>query len=372
LTVTRDYFPENPATAHRLTSLAVAALRELGVESPRDHIALAYLRPEHVKGPSMGTILVGRDPFSAEDLTVLSQTLATLRFVPALMPGLAVSDTFRQIAEGSDRGLYARLPLDVSPTYDDRPYFFHMLRFRDVFDAELRSYGIASFNLRAVSLLGVLLVTVTLLTLALVVVPLLLRRPAAPARTLLPWLLFFSGIGAGFMLVEISQMQRLTVFLGHPVYALSVVLFTLLLFSGVGSFTIQRVRDDALSRAAARRLALLVATLAAFGLLTPVATHAFEAAATPVRILTSVALLAPLGFLMGMPFPIGLRAASRDANARTTTPWLWGVNGSTGVVASVLAVVISMSAGISAAFWMGVGCYGLAAAGLAWGLRAQR
>ncbi len=134
--------------------------------------------------------------------------------------------------------------------------------------------------------------------------------------------LLFSGIGAGFMLVEISQMQRLTVFLGHPVYALSVVLFTLLLFSGVGSFTTQGIRDDALPRAAARRFALLLAALAGFGLLTPLATSALEAAATPVRILTSVALLAPIGLLMGMPFPLGIRAASRDANARTTTPWL--------------------------------------------------
>jgi hypothetical protein len=285
-----------------------------------------------------------------------------------------VSDTFRRIADGRDGAeLYASLPLDVSPSRDDRPYFFHMLRFRDVFDAELReSQGVASFNLRAVTLLGILLATVTLLTLACVIVPLLLRRPPAHPRTLLPWLLLFSGIGAGFMLVEISQMQRLTVFLGHPVYALTVVLFTLLLFGGLGSFTTQRIRDDALPRAAAVRLGALLAMLAIFAFLTPLATSAFAAAPTPTRILVSVGLLAPLGFLMGMPFPIGLRAATRDANARTTTPWLWGVNGATSVVASVLTVVIAMSAGISAAFWTGIGCYGVAAGALAWALGSQR
>jgi SAM-dependent methyltransferase len=374
LTVTRDYLPENPATAHRLTALASAALRELGAEAPREHLALAYLHPAHARGPNMGTILVSRDPFSAADLAALDRTLATLRFVPALTPRLAVSDTFRRIAEGRDGAdLFASLPLDVSPSRDDRPYFFHMLRFRDVFDPELReSHGMASFNLRAVALLGILLVTVTGLTLAFVIVPLLLRRPPAHPRTLLPWLLVFSGIGAGFMLVEISQMQRLTVFLGHPVYALSVVLFSLLLFGGVGSFTTQGIPEAALPRAAAVRFAGLLAALAAFGWLTPLATSAFEAAATPVRILASVALLAPIGFLMGMPFPIGIHAASRDANASATTPWLWGVNGSTSVVASVLAVVIAMSAGISAAFWTGLACYGVAAAGLAWALRPRR
>ncbi|HEY8154070.1 MAG TPA: class I SAM-dependent methyltransferase [Myxococcota bacterium] len=374
LTVTRDYLPEDPATAERLTSLAVAALRELGVESPRDHIALAYRESPMSRGFGMGTILVSRDPFSAADLATLDETLATLRFDPALTPRFSVNDTFRRVVEEEDlSALYASLPLDISPSRDDRPFFFHMLRFRDVFDAGISSnaQGIASFNLRAVSLLGILLITVTLLTLGFVIAPLLLRRPPAHPRTLLPYMLLFSGIGAGFMLVEISQMQRLTVFLGHPVYALTVVLFTLLLFSGVGSFTTQGIRDDALPRAAAVRFALLLGTLAAFGLLTPLATSALAAAATPVRILTSVALLAPIGLLMGMPFPIGIRFASRDANASATTPWLWGINGATSVVASVLAVVIAMSAGISAAFWTGFLCYGLAAVGLAWQARVR-
>ena len=374
LTVTRDYLPGHPATAERLTSLAVEALRELGVEAPRNHIALAYHQPEGTNAIGMGTILVSRDPFSAADLATLDRTLATLHFLPALTPKLAVNDVFRRIAEGGDlSALYASLPLDVSPSRDDRPFFFHMLRFRDVFDAGLQgTQGIASFNLRAVSLLGILLITVTLLTLVFVITPLLLRRPPTRVQGLLPWMLLFAGIGGGFMLVEISQMQRLTVFLGHPVYALTVVLFTLLLFSGIGSFTTQRIRDDALPRAAAARFALLLATLAAFGLLTPLATRAFAATGTPVRVLISVILLAPIGLLMGMPFPMGLRAASRHASTREMTPWLWGINGSTSVVASVLAVAIAMGASISAAFWTGFACYLLAAAGLAWGLRGTR
>jgi predicted membrane-bound spermidine synthase len=374
LTVSRDYLAAAPATAERLVSLAAAALRELGVEAPREHIALAYLESPQQDGYGMGTILVGRDPFTAADLAQLDQTLAAMQFVPALTPRMAVSEVFRRIVDGRDLpALYASLPLDVSPARDDRPFFFHMLRFRDVFDRSLRDAGgIASFNLRAVSMLGVLLVTVSLLTLVFVIVPLLLRQPPGNPRTLLPWALLFSGLGAGFMLIEISQMHRLTIFLGHPVYALTVVLFSLLLFSGIGSFTTQRIHDEALPRAAARRFALLLATLAAFGLLTPFAIGALSAADTPVRVATSVALLAPIGLVMGMPLPIGLRVAARDEEAKALTPWLWGINGSVSVVASVLAVVVAMSAGITAAFWTGLACYGLAAAALAWQLWGRR
>jgi hypothetical protein len=167
-------------------------------------------------------------------------------------------------------------------------------------------------------------------------------------------------------------MQRLTIFLGHPIYALTVVLFSLLLFSGLGSFATQGIRDEALPQASVRRLVLLLATLAAFGLLTPLATSALAAAATPVRVLTSVVLLAPIGFVMGMPLPMGMRIASRDPNAHAMAPWLWGINGSTSVVASVLAVVVAMSAGITAAFWTGLACYALAAIALAWQVGARR
>ena len=155
------------------------------------------------------------------------------------------------------------------------------------------------------------------------------------------------------MLIEISQLQRLTIFLGHPSYSLSVVLFSLLVSSGLGSLSTARVTGP--EAAARHRLLLTIAILAAFGLLTPLVTHRFEAASTPIRIALSIALLFPLGFLMGMAFPLGLRAALR--RAPLLAPWFWGVNGAASVCASVLAVVIAIGAGISAAFWTGTACY---------------
>jgi hypothetical protein len=370
LTVTRDYFEKNPGAAYRMTGLAGAALARLGVDDPRPHIALLRIRCDELPF-TMGTLLVSRDPFSGDDLAVLREVGTELGFEAVLTPDFAADETFRRIADGGELdAFYAGLPFDVSPSSDDRPFFFHMLRLRDVLDRSLwEKQGAGHFNVRAVLVLGVLLATVTLLTVCFVIVPLLLRRPIADPGAVVPWLLVFAGIGAGFMIVEISQMQRLIVFLGHPVYALSVVLFTLLLASGAGSLSTKSIAGERLARSARIRVSLLLLALAVFGLTTPMAVEAMGGATTPVRILVSVLILAPIGFAMGMLLPISMQLAARSDATRDLTPWLWGINGATSVLASVIAVAIAMSAGIAASFWVGVGCYAVAAAAL---LRAAR
>jgi hypothetical protein len=171
-----------------------------------------------------------------------------------------------------------------------------------------------------------------------------------------PYWFFFAAIGLGFMLIEVSQMQRLIVFLGHPTYALSVVLFTLLLSSGLGSYTTSKSGKP--SKDTTARLLLLWICLLVFGLLTPHAIAAFGSSTTPVRIVLATAVLFPLGFLMGMAFPLGLKMSAGSFG--TLMPAFWGVNGAASIYASILAMVIAMNAGISAAFWAGCCCYGIA------------
>jgi hypothetical protein len=162
---------------------------------------------------------------------------------------------------------------------------------------------------------------------------------------------FFAAIGLGFLLVETSQMQRLIVVLGHPTYGLTVVLFSLLLSSGAGSWLTSRSRESLAGPAGVRRLAALVVLLLAFGLLTPWIARATQGASTPIRIAVSAAVLAIPGVLMGMAFPIGMALAGTRRQA--LTPWLWGINGATSICGSVLAVVIAISTTISTAFWFG-------------------
>jgi len=171
----------------------------------------------------------------------------------------------------------------------------------------------------------------------------------------------------GFMLVEISQMQRLIVFLGHPTYGLSVVLFAMLLSSGLGSFSTQRINIQTRT-VPVIRLLLLLGVLIIFGILTPHATVAFRGSTTPLRILVATGILLPLGFFMGMAFPLGMKIASTKSTS--LTPWLWGINGATSVCASVFAVAIALSSSISVSFWSGLGCYGLAFLAFVWASRS--
>jgi hypothetical protein len=270
-----------------------------------------------------------------------------------------LDETFARIAGEPDlHALAASFPIDISPPTDDSPFFFNMMRVRDLLRADLYEQGRSTFNMKAVFVLGVLLATVVVLTIACILVPLRMT-----ARTVNPsgasWLLaYFSAIGVGFMLIETSQMQRLIVVLGHPTYGLSVVLFALLLSSGIGSFYAGVSSPDWSPASALRRLAILLALLVLFGFATPALSRAFESATSPVRILASTAILFAPGFFMGMAFPLGMRLAAD--RAPTLTPWLWGVNGATSVCASVLAVVIALAASISAAFWTGTICYAVA------------
>jgi MFS family permease len=180
--------------------------------------------------------------------------------------------------------------------------------------------------------------------------------------------LAFAAIGVGFMLIEIAQMQRLTFLLGHPTFSLSVVLFGLLISSGAGSFVSGRPAAASLASTLPRRLGTLVVTLVLVGLATPPVVRAFEGFPTPARIAVALVLLVPAGFVMGMAFPIAMRIASMTRPS--LTPWFWAINGATSVTASVLAVLISSSWGISAAWWTGVGCYVVATAAIVASARA--
>jgi hypothetical protein len=300
---------------------------------------------------------VCRSAFSDGDLDALERLAHEMRFEVVLTPRFALDPVFERLASGRElEAAAAELPINVAPPTDDSPFFFHMLRLRDIFRPERRDQGTVTFNMEAVSTLGRLLITVVGLTLLCIVVPLVLTADRTPLRGAAHHFVYFAGIGLGFMLVEISQMQRLVVFLGHPTYGLSVVLFTLLLSSGLGSWSTSRIGGSDLT--ASMVLVGLLVLLVAFGFATPSLLQTFAASATAVRIAIAVAMLFPLGLVMGTAFPIGMRAAA--ARAPALAPWLWGINGATSVCASVLAVAVALTAGISASYWTGAACYTMA------------
>jgi len=373
LTVSRWYLRDGPAEMYRLTSLASASLKELGVKDSRRNIVVVrslWWGRARNQPVGVGTMLVSPDPFSEDDLNSLWRVCKDLEFEIVLSPRTEFESTFTKIAEGKDpETVVAGFPIDISAPTDDRPFFFNMLRLRDMFKEELSEKAVIRFNLRAVSLLGFLLGIVLALTLLCIVLPLLLTTRREALKGTLPLFVFFAAIGLGFMFVEISQLQRLIVFLGHPTYGLSVVLFSLLLSSGLGSLLTQKVRDEGISRSGVVRLISLLCVLGLFGALTPAAVQALQESSTPARIAVASGMLCPLGLFMGMAFPLGLKLASFRSGA--VTPWLWGINGATSVCASVLAIAIALSMGISATFWSGFVCYGAALAAFLWASRVR-
>jgi hypothetical protein len=166
--------------------------------------------------------------------------------------------------------------------------------------------------------------------------------------------LYFMLIGIGFMSVEIGLLQRMSVFLGHPIYALSIVLFSLILATGLGSMA-----SDRLELSNMRRLCAWAVLTGAYFLVLPMIlpsiTLAYDGEELTTRAAIAVALIAPGGFLMGWGFPTGMRLVSRVD--RTPTPWFWGINGACGVLASALAVAISIAVGISVTIVIGAICY---------------
>lgn len=361
LTVSRWYsqFGSPPLETYRTVALAAEVLKQRGVENPRDHI-IVY-SGSYISGVTTATVLVSPQPFSAADRATLERETRRLKFDPVLTETEAADAHFEGLVspQGPDAVIDA-FDEDISPPTDDRPFFFQMAKLRGLFDGSAYDDTLVE---RATLVLAMLALAVLGLTAVCIVLPIVLTTERAAHRGMAPFYTYFSGIGLGFMLIEVSQLQRLNIFLGQPTYALTVVLFSVLLSSGIGSMLSETV-------ARAARPALLVAPLAAllvavivFGIATPALIDQFRAESTPVRIGVAVGVLMPLGLLMGMPFPTGMSAASLRPGAPTA--FLWGINGAMSVCASVMAMVIAVFFGISAAFWTGAACYGMAAASMA-------
>ena len=353
-TVSRWHAPGEINETGRMMSLAVAALFRRGVSDPQQHLFLASTGP-------ISTLILSVAPLDATQLATLREVCARYRYDVLLSPGQpAGSELLRRIVTAKDRRELlertAHGDLDLSPPTDDRPFFFNLLRMTRAHRAfqYLRSGGVVSGNLIAtLSLLTILIVAAVLVVMT-IVVPLRhsvrdVGRPLVYGGTL-----YFALLGLGFMLVEIGLLQRLSVFLGHPVYSLSIVLFGLILATGAGSLLSERVRLE--SRAAVVVWAGAIALyLVALPMWLPSAMHALQSAGIVARAGLAIGVIAPVGVLMGLAFPTGMRIVQqRDGRP---TPWFWGINGAAGVLASVLAVALSIAFGIHTTLFLGALCY---------------
>ncbi len=349
LTMSRWYYETQPAEALRLTALATAALVEVGADDPRKHIMMVRKQDSGETGQySVATILVSRRPFTAMDTERIASVSNSMEFLPVLTPAFAERPEFEAITDRHRyRDFIRSYSLNIEAPTDDTPFFFHMLRASDLVKASTYQ-GMNDINLKAVKVLGTLLGIVTGLSLLAIVAPLAMRRRVRENQSA-SLMVYFAAIGLAFMMVEIGQLERLIVFLGHPIYGLTVVLFTLLVASSMGSLMSDRL---------GRYIWALPLFLVAFVLGSPFVTQQFIAQATPLRFAVSAVLLFPSAFFMGMAFPVGMKHAQRQDEAPVA--WYWGINGAFSVILSVLAVVVAVFWGVTATLLVGAASYVIA------------
>lgn len=358
-TLSRWFDPANLGETGRVVSLAVATLLDLGIKDPSKQIVM-------VTNGLISTLIINKQPFSDTELLKLKNAADTLKFNIAVTPGEKPKNAIlEKIISASSREELseniADLPLNYEPPSDENPYFFNMLKISSIPKLKGLSDGVISGNLKATRTLLSLIGILGLLTVVTIVIPLLSGTYKKTTgiinkRIFISGAVYFSLIGVGFMLVEIALIQRLSVYLGHPIYALGILLFTVILSTGLGSLISEKIplTEKPLVYIyplfAAVMLLLLRFTLSAV-------ISASITSEMIVKILISIAVIFPVGFILGFFFPAGMKLMKDKMSFGT--PWFWALNGIFGVMSSAVAILISIYAGISVNFYIAVICYGL-------------
>lgn len=372
VSVSRWFSPTQASETSRLVALAVAALLDRGIARPVEHLAL-------VARFNVATLVVSPSPLSSADLDALESLSQDRGFTVLASPRTPSSDKRLDaiIRSGSSAELDAASAdpvFDYRPPTDARPFFFNMVKPAAWLSTVTASDGgVISGNLRATTTLLAIFAVSIVFVIGAIVVPLVLHgRPDLPGGSLAAGLTYFATIGVAFMCAQVAFLQRFSVLLGHPTYALVVVLFSMILFAGLGSLVSER-----LVAGSGRRFSWCMWALSAGLAVTAAAIAGICATAVawslPARVTTVVGIVGPLSLLMGSGFPYGARLVQkRDTDALA---WMWGANGAAGVVASIGAVILSMTLDIEANLWLAAAAYGvlpLAARGLAHGTARPR
>lgn len=371
LVITR-WLQTPPSECLRAFGIAVAALERSGANPAAQIVAF--------RGYNTATILVSKSAFNSGQLSAIRQFTSSRAFDLIYAPDIRPDETNRfnvlpepvyyqavmaLLSAKPREEFYRQYPLAVSPPTDDRPFFGHFFKWSQAGQvlSELGKTwqpfgGAGYFVILALVILASL--SAGILILLPVVIARLHRGHGAPDQFFTPgnpYLFYFGLIGFGFMLVEIPLIQRFILFIGQPAYSLATVLFSVLLFSGIGS---QYSSKIPLKTA----LGVLALWLAILPILLPVTFNLALGLAFTIRLLITVLVLIPTGFLMGIPFSGGIfwlqKKPFSPGMIPGMIPGIWAVNGAASVIASVLAALLAISVGFTLVFLAGALCYACA------------
>jgi hypothetical protein len=371
LSVTR-WLQDPPSEDLRTFALAVTALERSGADPDAQIVAF--------RGYNTITILVKNGAYIPDELAAIRTFASERAFDLVYAPGIRAEETnlynilpepvyyriYSELLSTEPRqAFYNAYPFDVRPPTDDHPFFGHYFKWSQAGQvmAELgRTWqpfgGAGYFVILALLALAAILAGVMIL------LPLAIRRRRNEHKTqsgisILRPLIYFGSIGLAFLMVEIPLLQRFILYLGNPAYALTAVLFFVLLFSAIGSRMSQRIPQHV-------ALSLLVLSVLIAPSVLPVIFSLTLGLPLTFRLLLSGLLLAPVGFLMGIPFPAGIRwlqSLSTDhqtGQEHSQIPWVWATNGAASVVASILSALLALTFGFNLVLRLGAVCYAIA------------
>lgn len=364
LVVTR-WLQETPSEWLRTFTLAVTALEEAGLDPVTQITAM--------RGYNTGTLLIKKSAFTDNEMANIRKFAEERAFDLVFGPGVTSDEINRYnilpkpvyhqaftafVESGSRNEFFRDYPFDVSPPNDQQPFFSHYFKWSQL-DEILATLGVTWQPFGGAGFLVVIVIFLLALLLSgmLILLPAALQKKYAFTLKHNQVLLYFGAIGLAFMFVELPLIQRFILYLDQPAYAFAAVLFCILLFSGIGS----RYGSEVMSLSHA--LLILVGILLLYWLALPSLIQHTLGFPLAARLAITVGTLAPVGFLMGIPFPDGLdRARSEQVDAtgsgdQQLVAWMWAVNGACSVLASILASLLALSIGFDGTFLLGAVCY---------------
>jgi Spermine/spermidine synthase domain len=330
--------------APRFVTTYAKLLEQNGI--PKDQLyrhLIMVTSDSYTQDPSVTMVIFSKLPFTDEEIRFFSESFSQYDYKPILLPGQIMGEPYPALLNGKIEleQFYDLFKTKVYPVTDDNPYF---LSFEKPLPYAVEALLYASIGIVAIFLL----IPFAWMRRAILV---LTEKSELRIGTVIP---YFAALGMGFILIELALLQKLILLLGNPTTTFAILLFTLLISSGSGSFLSSRIARNNM-----KNLVFVIGGIAALGILyvifLPPLVYSTIAEPFEVKAAISAAVLAPIGFLMGMPFPTGVRLLK--AHRPEYIPWMWAINGAFSVLGAVLAIALGIMYGSSQALILGILIY---------------
>ncbi|MCG2721322.1 MAG: hypothetical protein L6290_04815, partial [Thermodesulfovibrionales bacterium] len=354
-----------PRTELRVLLTGISALEEMGIQDITQHIAA-------VRSIETLCILFKKSPLNPGDIRKIRQFSESRRFDTVFYPGIPdtesnrfirmptneYSEAFQMLLQKERRAEFIRSYLfDIAPVDDENPFFHSYLKLRNIREIYTVMGKKWQFFVEEGYILPVVFVQILAASILFILFPVFLRgkpkehREGAEKKKIALFLSYFAFLGIGFMFIEIPLIQKMILPLEHPSYAFAALLISILVSSGAGSLASQRIEKIRSPFV----LILISLIVIIWSFLIPLISGYMSSLAFPARVVMTFLFFFPIGFPMGIPFPLGLLVLGERLKA--LIPWAWAVNGCCSVLAPVLAVMLAMITGYTVVLWLGALCY---------------